>query len=115
MPAALDVRALMEMVGDDPDVIRQLLRSFRTNALRPEKEMHLACQNAELDRAASVAHKLTSSARSVGAIRLGKVCADIEAAARAAASPALTSLLVEFDTELLAVRNALDRALEQRP
>jgi PAS domain S-box-containing protein len=114
-PAALDVQVLVEMVGDDPVVIRQLLRSFRADATRLAQELQQAWKSVDLDRAAAVAHKLKSSARSVGALKLGQLCADMESAARNGTPSALATLLAEFEIELLQVRAAVHRVLDHGP
>jgi HPt (histidine-containing phosphotransfer) domain-containing protein len=53
--------------------------------------------------AAAIAHKLKSSARSVGALKLGELCADIEIAGHAGDFTAVAALLPDFDTEIRTV------------
>jgi HPt (histidine-containing phosphotransfer) domain-containing protein len=56
-----------------------------------------------------VAHKLKSTARAIGAVRLGQICADIEeAAASTPRTATLEPLMVDFEVELLAVHHFLD-------
>jgi HPt (histidine-containing phosphotransfer) domain-containing protein len=57
--------------------------------------------------AAQIAHRLKSSARSVGASSLGDLCAGIEAAGNAADLPALAGLLPAFERELATVEQYL--------
>ena len=51
----------------------------------------------------AAAHKLKSSARSVGALALGELCADMEQAGKAGQVEALTALLSRFEAEMAAV------------
>jgi len=52
---------------------------------------------------AAAAHKLKSSAHSVGALALGELCAQMEQAGKAGDTAALTMLLHRFETKLAAV------------
>ncbi|MEE8222655.1 MAG: Hpt domain-containing protein, partial [Nitrosomonadaceae bacterium] len=51
----------------------------------------------------AVSHKLKSSARSVGAMVLGDLCAEMEQAGKAKDSDALLKLLYRFEAEMTAV------------
>ena len=50
-----------------------------------------------------IAYKLKSSARSVGALALGELCAGMEQAGKAGDTEALAALLPKFAQELLSV------------
>jgi HPt (histidine-containing phosphotransfer) domain-containing protein len=56
----------------------------------------------------AAAHKLKSSARSVGAMALGEVCAEMELAGKAGQVEKLAALLPHFEAELIAVSNYLE-------
>ena len=58
--------------------------------------------------AGGLAHKLKSSARSVGALALGELCAGMEQAGKACDSEALAVLLPRFEQELASVDRYLD-------
>ena len=104
-PAVLDVRALEALVGSDPELIEQFLQEFRDSAERLAAEI-LGASDRPLE-AAAAAHKLKSSARSVGATRLGDLCAAIETAGEASKLEALTDLIRRFEAEYHAVRDQL--------
>ncbi|MBI5900529.1 MAG: response regulator [Rhodocyclales bacterium] len=106
--AALDIRVLEGLVGDDPPTIRSLLASFADSADAIAAEMRSACHGGDLAAAGMAAHKLKSAARSVGALALGESCARLEASSRSGDAEALPRLLAEFERELAAVAVQLD-------
>ena len=59
--------------------------------------------------AAAMAHKLKSSARSVGALDLGELCATIERIGKAGDSASLARLLPRFEQEFARVDDFLTR------
>ena len=100
---AVDVSVLKALVGDDPAVIREFLHDFRVSAAKTAAELKVACENGQAAQAGALAHKLKSSARSVGALALGELCADMEQAGKAGQVEALTALLSRFEAEMAAV------------
>jgi PAS domain S-box-containing protein len=109
-PIPLDVRVLKALVGDDPETIRDFLRDFRASATAIATELSTACAAGQATQVTALAHKLKSSARSVGALALGELCAELEAAGKAATVDALGALHARFAVEMVAVDEAL-RAL----
>jgi PAS domain S-box-containing protein len=99
-----DLRVLAELVGDDPQVIREVLDAFRATTTDAASEFAQAQARGAMDTLADLAHKLKSAARAIGATRLGQLCEDIEESAAAAPrTAALAGLIVIFATELHAV------------
>ncbi|MCK7494924.1 MAG: Hpt domain-containing protein [Comamonadaceae bacterium] len=100
---------LAELVGDDPQVMQEVLEAFRANTARLAPELAQAHAADAVQVVADIAHKLKSAARAIGAARLGNTCADIEEAALSSPrSEALGALLAAFDQELRAVHRFLD-------
>jgi HPt (histidine-containing phosphotransfer) domain-containing protein len=58
--------------------------------------------------AGALAHKLKSSARSVGALLLGELCEEMERGGKAGDREALVMLLPKFEHELAKVERYLD-------
>jgi CheY-like chemotaxis protein/HPt (histidine-containing phosphotransfer) domain-containing protein len=104
----VDVSVLMGLVGDDPDVIHELLQDFRVSAAKTAAELRAACVAGQATAAEAAAHKLKSSAYSVGALALGELCAAIEQAGKAGRVEALTALLLRFEAELAIVDEYLE-------
>jgi len=101
--AALQVQMLEALVGNDPQVIEEFLREFHASARQLGAELVGAGSTGNAAEAARIAHKLKSSARAVGAVPLGELCATIEAAGKANDATAIQALLPEFESALAAV------------
>ncbi|MGG7054423.1 Hpt domain-containing protein [Nitrosomonas sp. ANs5] len=104
---AVNVGLLQELVGDDQVVIDEILREFHTMLATIQNDLYEACETGQCDRARAIAHKLKSSARSVGALQLGAWCEQIEQAGRNGQVGVLNALLGEFKQELTAVESWL--------
>ena len=81
-PATIvDVNVLKGIVGDDHETVQALLIEYIecSAELAEQLQAHLAEDRAR--EAAAVAHKLKSSSRSIGALPLGELCAEIETTA----------------------------------
>jgi two-component system sensor histidine kinase/response regulator len=107
--SAVDVSVLGRLIGDDPAMILEFLNDFRISAATTALELKTACDLRHAMQASELAHKLKSSARTVGALELGDLCAEMESAAgKADGMAALAALLPKFDQELSAVNSFLD-------
>ena len=104
----VDVSALKALVGDDPAVIREFLHDFRVSAAKTAAELKAACEHGQAAQAGALAHKLKSSARSVGALALGELCAGMEQAGQAGDTEALAALLPRFEQEMASVEHYLE-------
>ena len=109
---ALDVRVLAALVGDEPATIRKILSVFRTSATATAAELAATLTAGDAAQASALAHRLKSAARSVGALKLGALCAAIEEAGKTGHHQALAPLLPRFGEEMTAVITALDRLAE---
>jgi PAS domain S-box-containing protein len=108
---ALDAGVLKGLVGEDPEIVREFLADYRTSARRLATELHTARAANDMRQIGIIAHKLKSSSRSVGAIALGDVCAELENACRGGTRESISQGMVQFDAALLAVDAALDELL----
>jgi CheY-like chemotaxis protein/HPt (histidine-containing phosphotransfer) domain-containing protein len=104
----VDVGVLEALVGNDPEVIGEFLRDFRASSDRIGVELRGACKLGQAQAAGAAAHKLKSSARSVGALALGELCAEMERTGKAGDMQALNALLPRFEAELAAVDTYID-------
>ncbi|MFT6895709.1 MAG: PAS domain S-box-containing protein [Paraglaciecola sp.] len=105
----VDVSVLAALVGDAPEIISDFLQDFNRSATQIATELTSACANRQLVQANAAAHKLKSSARSVGALVLGELCEEIEQSAKASKPEELAILLPRFKAEMAAVRKYLDK------
>ena len=99
----VDVSVLEGLVGNDPAVISEFLRDFRSSSARIAVELRTAFQLGQAAAVSAAAHKLKSSARSVGALVLGELCAEMEQAGKVGDTEALAVLLPRFETEMVIV------------
>jgi CheY-like chemotaxis protein/HPt (histidine-containing phosphotransfer) domain-containing protein len=104
----VDVSVLEGLVGKDPAVISEFLHDFRVSSARTAMDLRAACEASQPAPAAAAAHKLKSSARSVGALALGELCDSMEQAGKAGEMEALKELLPRFELELSSVSNYID-------
>jgi len=107
-PAPVDVNVLKALIGDDEAMIREFLHDFRLSALKIAVELRSACAAGQATLAGAHAHKLKSSARSVGALALGELCAEMEKAGKSGDTAALAELLPRFEQELATVERYLE-------
>jgi len=102
------VNVLKKLVGDDEATIRDFLHDFRLSAVKIAVDLRTACAAGQATTAGALAHKLKSSARSVGALSLGELCAEMERAGKAGDNEALTVLLPRFEQALAVVEGYLE-------
>jgi HPt (histidine-containing phosphotransfer) domain-containing protein len=88
-----DPATLVELVGDDPGMLRELLEEFLRNAEKQTAEIAAAAAAHDTTTVTGVAHTLKSAARSVGALALGELCQSLETAGNTGALPAWEALV----------------------
>jgi PAS domain S-box-containing protein len=109
----LNVHILEELIGNDPATIKEMLQDFRASAEKIAEDLRMAYQAEQFVTVGSIAHKLKSSARSVGALALGELCAEIEQAGKQNDAKALAALLPRFEVEIVTVQRYLDSLREE--
>ncbi len=105
----VDIEVLRSLVGDDPQLIREFLQAFRSSAARIAQEVEQAYRAGSAAKTVAAVHKLKSAARSVGAMALGDLCADMEQVGAAGQIDALSLAFEHFKLEMATV----DRHLAQ--
>ena len=105
----VEVNVLKAIVGDDEVMIAEFLHEFRLSAEKIAGELRIAYAAKQAENAGALAHKLKSSSRSVGALALGELCAQIEQAGKNGDFGSLALLLPKFEQELISVNNFLGR------
>jgi CheY-like chemotaxis protein/HPt (histidine-containing phosphotransfer) domain-containing protein len=103
----VELGVLAALVGNDMAAINRILGVFRDTLPEVSTEVRKACATADPEGVRKVAHRLKSSARSIGALRLGQVCAEFERAARSGDVSRFAALLAEFEAEVAAVSGEL--------
>jgi two-component system sensor histidine kinase/response regulator len=106
---AVNLDVLSTLVGDDAAVISEVLTAFRESAALCGAEIAHAIATGAAQAASDAAHKLKSAARTIGALRLGDLCARIEELAQGQKTGVLKALLPVFEAEWAAVLRSLDQ------
>ncbi|MEO8837358.1 MAG: response regulator, partial [Herbaspirillum sp.] len=107
----VDVSVLKALVGDDEEIVRDFLRDFQLSAAGIGRDLRVACDVGKAIIVGNLMHKLKSSARTVGALALGELCAEMEAAGKADSNETLALLLPKFEQEFNAVNIFIDSLL----
>ena len=104
---------LSSLIADGgEEVARELIALFMEDAPARCKEIGDAIRRGDAPAAAAAAHSLKSSAGTVGANRMARLCAQVEDAAAAGDSSALKGLLKRLESENVSVAAYLkERAL----
>ncbi len=102
-PPVVDVNVLKALVGDDEAIISEFLHDYRLSAATIAAELRTAFTAGDTAAIVAAAHKLKSSSRSVGALALGELCAEMEQAGKDDQSTKLAALLPHFEAEMTAV------------
>ena len=107
----LDLKVLKDLVGDDSAILRELLLSYQQSAVQQAAEMREAFNRRDAKQVGAIAHKLKSGSRSVGAIPLGELCAELEKHQNEPDYNALSERVHRFNESveltMVAVQNAL--------
>ncbi|MBI3223201.1 MAG: PAS domain S-box protein [Nitrosomonadales bacterium] len=114
-PAPLDVSVLKALVGSDLAVICEFLHDFRIGLEKTATELRAACNEGRATQAGTLAHKLKSSARAMGALALGELCAAMEQAGKSGRIEALHELMPRFEAEAAAVNAYIRASWEKQP
>ncbi len=93
--------------GDRNRLLERVLRAFEVSVLRLSPQLAEARQRDDMQGIRHVVHTLKSSSASIGALRLSRLCAEIEAAVRQEVPVGLSPLLDDVDRELAVVLQAL--------
>ena len=109
--AVIDIRVLQNLVGSEPVIVREFLQDFRVGALSMAEDLREASARNDRRLIASIAHKLKSSARSVGAMQLGELCARLEVICNQQPEISYIDCLQAFERELAAVNDCVELLL----
>lgn len=109
----VDVGVLQQLVGDDAEVVRELLGEFVTGAREQAAALRAAASIGDGAGVAAIAHRFKSASRSMGALALGELCAELESAGQD--GPVWAIDLLPFEGELAAVQACIDGHLLSPP
>ncbi|MBK1731758.1 PAS domain S-box protein [Thiococcus pfennigii] len=109
----LDLSVLAGLVGDDPEIIQELLRECLTGTRHGFEALHAAVTTADPAAIGATAHRLKSSLRAAGARSLGDLCAALERSAKTKTPDweGITRLMAEADATWHEVERAISAEL----
>ena len=93
----IDEKPLKNMFGDDPVIFREILNDFIVPTQKIIGEIKTGWENHCIEDVEMAAHKLKSSAKSVGAFELGDICATLEKAALGKDWDTIDQFVVKLD------------------
>ena len=102
---AIDLAVLIELVGDDPDTLAEMLDEFRASVADQQGQLRTAAASGDRMTLTRNAHSMKGAARYAGASTLARICDTIEVRAKG------TDALDAFGGDLA----ALDAAVAQLP
>jgi HPt (histidine-containing phosphotransfer) domain-containing protein len=102
-----DVTTLARMFGDDQPMSHRMLEAFVREALVQVAAIELAAAAGEFGNAADLAHMLKTSARMVGALRMGQLCEEIESCGLDQAAPACRAAVSGLAAAFASVRGEI--------
>ncbi len=109
----VDVSVLKSLVGDDMATVCDFLAQFLDSARAQAAEIIASCVREDNRRVGAVAHKLKASSRSVGALALGDLCAELENVSVAGSKAELAEGCARFESELRDVQDCIREVLAE--
>jgi HPt (histidine-containing phosphotransfer) domain-containing protein len=113
--SVLDAEALERLRELDPNgenhLLERVVNAFETSLGRLLPQLQGALDSNELGGIRHVAHTLKSSSASIGAMKLSRMCSDVESRARQEQSEGMSELVAQLQAEVEIARAALKRIL----
>jgi len=106
-----DANVLPRYIGRNPVQQRKFLQIYLNNLENQQPMVKAAVLSGDAIAIGKIAHKLKSSSRSVGALRVGDLCQELEIAGKMADIAACQSLIIEFDKTCEVVRRLITEYL----
>ncbi len=109
--ALLDEQALTCLIGDDRQMIAEILRDYAESLGLLAAQLEDACGYDDRAAIGAIAHRLKSSSQAVGALRLAQLCSELEQAANADDAATLARCAGEFRSLHTATRQHIEQRL----
>lgn len=93
----VDLSTLKGLIGDDEEILNEVLRDFISPSQKIVAELEVAYQSKNAEEVVQSSHKLKSSARSIGANGLADICQELEAAGKVNDMETIDSRMAELE------------------
>jgi HPt (histidine-containing phosphotransfer) domain-containing protein len=110
-PPALE--RLLEIIGDDPDLLRALIDTFLRDVPRLIDDARRGLQQGQADEVRRAAHTLKSNGATFGATTFSELGRELESLARSGALEGAAELIERLEAEYESVRIALEAVRER--
>jgi HPt (histidine-containing phosphotransfer) domain-containing protein len=110
-PPALE--RLLEIIGDDPDLLRALIDTFLRDVPRLIDDARRGLQQGQADEVRRAAHTLKSNGATFGATTFSELGRELESLARSGALEGAAELIERLEAEYESVRTALEAVRER--
>lgn len=97
----LDIEVLKGFVGNDAASLREVLVDYEQSAHRSIAGLREAMASGDLENIGRIAHRLKSSSRTIGALRLGDLCAELENACMLADRQVVEKTALQMESVLV--------------
>jgi response regulator RpfG family c-di-GMP phosphodiesterase len=108
---AVRLSVLKEFVGDDAAVVREFLSEYQRTVSEQAVQLKAAHDLGDMVQIGAVSHKMKSSSRAVGALKLGDLCAELDTASKAGERLRVRELMTEFHSAYTEVEEQLSQLL----
>ena len=105
----LDLSALIELVGEDPEMIAELLADFERTALQGVETLRAAGTGADWDMFAATAERLRLAADAIGALALSESCQCLVRVGEQRDARLLETALAGFESRMSDLRAEIAR------
>lgn len=99
----VDITILKKLVGGNMALTESLLEDFRGSIGTLRDELLDAWRSGRLDQVGALAHKMKSSANTIGALTLGELCQEVEYAGKAYQAEPLADLVPRLEAQIIIV------------
>ncbi|WP_417614015.1 ATP-binding protein [Oceanisphaera sp.] len=108
---SVDINIFKSLIGDDEALLHELLGEYLRTINEQSKLILDAWESKDNRRLADIAHSLKSSSRSIGAIRLGALCEEMESLCNHTQGGVASRLIELFKMEVDAVIDFVEKTV----
>jgi HPt (histidine-containing phosphotransfer) domain-containing protein len=100
---------IKELIGEDDEMAREVLMDFVAPASDNVEEILASWQRRDTAAVGAGAHKLKSSARTIGALAMADLCFDLEQAGKADDGEVIAQRIDQLEPLFVEVREYIER------